>query len=375
MLSAIADLAYDDKLVTMAQSYGIDIMDVAWEDCARTKGSCFGPSISDMTLNVDGTNMPLMRRPNFADVTSDQDINKFNVVVGNESGHPKTQITFKEYLESVAKYTGNSKLKSMYLPRDEKILTSTQACILPLSDGEVKFNVKLYNYQSYDEPAVLILICSSEGTSAQIVKGHECTLYFNKVGQNANYIAERLSDDRKRRGVSVEGEMTNVEKQRNALLIFQIPLVQKEPFKRQYQYGNVMLCSANIDQICMDQICMDQSCMESCSTSTYASLSRRSGTAVKARGLENAVIKTSEGFGKFIGTEDRELVRDYKNPIRCTIQYYKVTDRTEISEQMIKEIAGQINEEYNSVSDSERGSLVLDNSERKTESSNKCSIM
>ena len=95
----------------------------------------------------------------------------------------------------------------------------------------------------------------------------------------------------------------------------------------------------------------------------------------KSRGLENAVIKTSEGFGKFIGTEDRELIRDDKYPIRCTIQYYKVTDTDEISELMIKEIAEQINEGYNSVSDIERGSLVLGNSERKTESSDKCSVM
>ena len=182
MLSTIANLAYNKGLVSLAQSHGIGIMNVAWEDCARTKGSCFGPSISDLTLNVDGTNMPLMRKPNYADVTSDQDISKFTVLVGNESNSFKTQVTLKEYLESIAKYTGNSKLKSMYLPRDEKILTSAQACILPLSDGEVKFNVKLYNYQSYDEPAVLILVCSSEGTSAQIVKGRDCTLYFNKAG-------------------------------------------------------------------------------------------------------------------------------------------------------------------------------------------------
>jgi len=395
--STVANLAQNHTVSSLAQSYGIGVMNIAWEDCARTKGSCYGPNITDMTLNVKGTNMPLMRKPNYADVTSDQDIDKFKAVVGNESDGSKSMITLKEYLEDVAKYTGNSKLKSMYLPRDEKILTSAQACILPLTDGEVEFNVKLYNYQSNDEPAVLILVCSSEGTSAQIVKGRDCTLYFNKAGQNANYIAERLTDDRKRRGVPLEGAMTNEEKQRNALLIFQIPLVQKEVPKRQYSYYEGYACAPAagsamyFNKSCYKQEECDSDSEESVggaggglfgagdddwgcdgSNDVLKSVSVKksacaSAPAPKARGFENAVIKTSDGFGKFVGTEDRELVRDDKYPIRCTIQYYKVTDTTDITEAMVKEIAEQINKQYESVTDEERGSLVFGQSERKTE--------
>ena len=394
MLSTIANLAYNKGLVSLAQSHGIGIMNVAWEDCARTKDSCFGPSISDLTLNVNGTNMPLMRKPNYADVTSDQDISKFKLVVGNESDGSKTMITLKEYLESIDKYTGNSKLKSMYLSRDEKILTSAQACILPLSDGEVEFNVKLYNYQSYDEPAVLILVCSSEGTSAQIVKGRDCTLYFNKAGQNANYIAERLTDDRKRRGVPLEGAMTNEEKQRNALLIFQIPLIRKEVPKRESSYFGYAACCAvptsggfatsyKQEECCSeseesvgggggglfggDDDDWDGCCEDYAAPVMLRSIKKSCAPIPKARGFENAVIKISEGFGKFVGTEDRQLVRDDKFPIRCTIQYYKVTDTIDISEAMIKEIAEQVNKQYETVTDDERGSLVFGQSERKTE--------
>lgn len=404
MLSTIANLTYNRGLVSLAQSHGIGIMNVGWEDCARNKNSCSGPLISDLTLNVNGTNMPLMRKPNFADVTSDQDISKFKVVVGNESDGSKTMVTLKEYLESIDKYTGNSKLKSMYLSRDEKILTSAQACILPLSDGEVEFNVKLYNYQSYDEPAVLILVCSSEGTSAQIVNGRDCTLYFNKSGQNANYIAERLTDDRKRRGVPLEGAMTNEEKQRNALLIFQIPLIQKEVPKREssyFGYVNYAVATSSVGLACyagpasggapykQEECCSeseesvggtggglfggdddDWGSYENVAVTTpgVAMSSYKSRDPVpKARGFENAVIKISEGFGKFIGTEDRQLVRNDKFPIRCTIQYYKVTDTVDINEAMIKEIAEQVNKQYETVTDDERGSLVFGQSERKTE--------
>lgn len=186
--------------------------------------------------------MTLIRKPDFAEISSDQDITKFKLVVGNESNSIKTMITLKEYLESIDKHTGNSKLKSMYLPRDEKILTSSQACILPLSDGEVEFNVKLYNYQFYNTLAVLVLVCSLEDTSAQIVNGRDCTLYFNKANENANYIAEQLTDDRIRREVPLEGPMSNEEKQRNSLLIFQIPLVyEKVPnydLCKSYQQGS-----------------------------------------------------------------------------------------------------------------------------------------
>jgi hypothetical protein len=367
--STIASLAINYPINSLAESYGIKIMNVAWEDCARTKGSAFGPNISDMTLNVAGTNMPIIRKPNFADVTSDQDINKFNIVVGNETNDIKTLIPLKEYLENISKYTGNSKLGNMFLPRDEKILTSGQACILPLTDGEVEFNVKLYNYQSSNEPTVLILVCSSEGTSCQIVKGRDCTLFFNKGGLNANYIAERLTDDRKRRGVPVEGPMTNEEKQRNALLIFQIPLIKQELSVRAYG-------SACGDELVFDDVVYkslyqpssdlyDDEILLTKSHYLGASVSR---SASVSRGFENAVIKTSDGFGKFIGTEDRCLVRDDKYPIRCTIQYYKVTDTIEITEPMIKEIAEQINKQYESVSEDNRGSLVFGQSDRITES-------
>ena len=227
LLNKISKISYDRNLKTLAKSHGIDIMNVAWEDTARNSGSCFGPNISDMTLNVDGTNMPIIRKPNFADVSSDKNISDFNVVVGNENGSQKKLISLKSYLENVGTYINNNRTKSMYLERDSKILTTAQTCILPLSNGEVKFNVKLYNYQSTTEPAVLILVCSSEGTSAQIVKGRDCTLYFNKNGKNADFIAERLEDDRKRRGVPLKGEMTNEEKHKNAIFIYQIPLVQK----------------------------------------------------------------------------------------------------------------------------------------------------
>lgn len=366
----IKNLASNNKVRSSAKSYGMDIMNVAWEDTARNKGSCFGPNISDMTLNVNGFNMPIIRKPNYADITSDQDIMNFNVVVGNERNSEKKLISFKEYLENIDTYTKNDQLKSMYLERDSKILTSAQACILPLENNtEVEFNVKLFNYQSYSEPAVLVIVASSEGTSAQIVTGSECTLYFNKNQQNANFIAERLSDDRKRRGVSLEGPMTNEEKQRNALLIFQVPLkiISRKTSFWDGKEGMVLGCDNN--NYISNNYGSYYSSGEGFDINDY-NIKNEYNTEIlykKNIGFENAVIKTSTGFGKFIGTNNKHLERDPKFPIRCTVQYYKITDTTDISDSMIKEISDQINKQYNMTSLDNKGSLVTENSNRITE--------
>lgn len=53
----------------LAGKFGLDVMSVAWEDNARSKNSSWGPCISDMTLNVMDNALPLVRHPNFEDLT------------------------------------------------------------------------------------------------------------------------------------------------------------------------------------------------------------------------------------------------------------------------------------------------------------------
>ncbi len=54
---------------------------VTWEDSARNKNSSWGPCISDMTLNVCGQNMPVIRQPKFADTTGDVALEKIPMKV------------------------------------------------------------------------------------------------------------------------------------------------------------------------------------------------------------------------------------------------------------------------------------------------------
>lgn len=74
----------NDRIRKMCEAHQLGIMSVTWEDTGRYKGSSVGPNISDMTLTVGNENLPVIRMPNFSDVTADLPIDKFFVTVGNE---------------------------------------------------------------------------------------------------------------------------------------------------------------------------------------------------------------------------------------------------------------------------------------------------
>jgi len=106
---------------------------------------------------------------------------------------------------------------------------SAQACFLPVEKGkETKFNVALFNYQSKSkDPAVLVIIATSKGSSAQVIEGNEQKLLFNFNGKKADFTAQRLTDNRIEKGLNIQGEMSKEEKQDNVIMVIQIPLKQK----------------------------------------------------------------------------------------------------------------------------------------------------
>ena len=339
LLTEIKSLASNPRAKSMATDVGLSIQLVNWEDTGRYKDSCWGPNISDMTLCVDDNNssttMPVIRKPNFSDVTCDVPIGKFMVKVGNEKKGSLKQISFLDYLENIKEYAQNDKIKNLVCDKDVFVLTSSQACILPLSEGKVEFNVKLHNYQSSSkDPAVLVVLVSDQGTSAQVVTDYNQSLYFNKEGMAANFLAQRLSEHRKETGSTNTGAMTNEEKDKNMIFMFQIPLKQKPKPKTRCAPMYAM-------SMCESAMCMPMSKSNS-------------------MGIEDAILSTTDGHSKFEGTKDLELERDDRFPIRCTIQYYKVTDTVDIPSSVFKTFAEQLNKVYDGVNDGEKGSLVVD---------------
>ena len=253
----VAGIANKQELRERAQKEGLAINTISWQDAGRYKDSCWGPNISDMTLKLSSeristeTLLPMIRYPNFSDKTADLPIDSFQVTVGNEkAGSELKRVPLKEYLTNIDEYVKTSSgepCPSMYCAeKDTHVLTSAQFCVLPIDKGTVEFNVNLYNYQSYSEdPAVLVLVCSQKGTSAQAVFGGTTQLYFNNDGEAANYVAERLKDERKRLGKDVDAKMDVDEQERNCLFIVQIPLEQQKPRARLAYESGLEMASAN----------------------------------------------------------------------------------------------------------------------------------
>jgi hypothetical protein len=373
-----------------------------------------------MTLVVNEKRVPVIRHPNFSDLSTDTPIEKFTCAVGNESGQELKSIPFSDYLDNIENYTGKTgRIERMRCGRDNVLLTSSQACILPAENGIVEFAVKLYNYQSrYTCPSVLVIISSAEGTSCQIVDS-DTTLYINLNGKQGMYVAKRLEDDRKERGVPLKGAITKEEKQRNVIFIYQIPLVKVsvrtrtlypgkhghtktvlmagDGYNPNYEYfggsSKTVYCDGapagtdtsayalnvadyklnsddrvdqredeGFDVVNESDLFEGMPELEDMATEQTNSVEDEQQSLPrgrKSRGLDYGIISTKNIGGKFygLGPGKFQLMRDERYPIRCTVQHYRITDTNEFTPEMIQEIANDLNKVY-SASASDKSSLV-----------------
>lgn len=335
----------------LLESYGYKMQLVSWEDTARNKNSSWGPNISDMTLKLkDGTRMPMIRKPNFADMTYDVDISKFKLPLHNIG--IKKIVSLKEYLKDISKYVDNPNVSSMLLDRDEKILTQVQTCVLKSDQKEVEFNVHLYNYQTVKEnPKVLTILVSKNGTSTQVLST-EKDLYFNDNGKSHYFKAERLGDVRLKQGKSGNSvtnykDMSDEEKLDNCLMVIQVPLKDNPDYKPLARF-----CSFGSDEE------GDEEC--------FSIKKMRGGARSLSRGMDMAVLSKGTEKGKYVGTGTTKLMRDENYPIRCTYQYYRVTDEENLTEDLVKNIVEQLDNINNIATES--GSLVMNTTDRITES-------
>lgn len=345
LLTTVSRIAEDSTLAEFALHNRLTINNITWEDTSRYKDSVWGDNITDQSLCVTGkenTPLPVIRRLNFTDETCDMDINNFSVMVGNERGKSLTKIPLQNYLENIGYYTGNSEIQSMYLPRDKAILTSSQFCVLPLKRGQVNFGVQLHNYQSdTDNPALLTIVASKEGTSTQAITKYNQVLYFNKNGRAHDFSAKRLSEDRESKGRSTSGEMDQDEQERNCLIVLHVPLLARPVSRRVY-------ASASMGKMSMAQ-----------AQSSYRVPQYEYESAL---GLEEAVLTAGDEKGDFTGIRGSRgqylrLERDPSKPIRAVLQFYLTTDTTQIKETAFQFMSDKINQVC--ASGMNTGSLVL----------------
>lgn len=357
VVRSVAEMTWDSDVVSMAGRYGLDVVNVTWEDTGRYYGSCWGPNISDLTIQVHhedpGTGetmltcMPVIRYPNFYDLSADLDPDEFYLLVGNEHGDDDLEpVSLTEYIDNFRSYlhdpdSWRGRGNSLGAERDSVVLVSAQAVFLPIQEnGEAVFNPVLFNYQSYEgNPAVLAILCTREGTSATVIDNTRDPvpgawswgqrLFFNADGERACLTGERLSDfvdSGEYMGPSIEAAG---EEGLNMVLLIQVPLKQKQP--AQTWFEGYDCC---------------------CESAPMAGGGAQSRSDVEAAGVGHGELE-----GPFTEIDGLRIERDPRFPIRVTVQFYKATSNGVATEEDIREIRDQIQRVYDDAS--YVGSLVI----------------
>jgi len=355
-----SDMVWDEDALRLAQEHGLDLVNLTWEDTGRYSNSAVGPNISDLTIQVQHrlegsrdcalTLMPVIRYPNFTDLTADIDPDDFYLLVGNEHGDELERITLTEYLKHFRRFLSDpdswaSRDDSLLAGRDSHVLVSAQAAFLPVpQEALAEFNPVIFNYQSYQgDPAVLTIVATREGTSATVIDNTRDAfpagwswgqrLFFNQDGERASFTGERLSDFVSTRPVTLDSPEAAGESGMNMVLIIQVPLRQKVSFQDLLPSLGAMAPMA-----------------ESAARSD----------------VEAAVIGHGRVEGPFTEIDGLAIRRDGRFPIRVTVQFYKATSDGIVTEGDMQAIADQIDRVYE---DGDYvGSLVVDGpSDRPTE--------
>ncbi len=356
VVGRVSEMTWDYKAQELANRYGMDVVNVTWEDTGRYSGSCWGPNISDMTIQVHHedpsteqtqlTCMPVIRYPNFHDLSADLDPDHFFLLAGNERGEDLAPVTLRDYVDHLRYYlhdptSWKGDEEGLLCERDSLVLVSAQAVFLPIQrSGTATFNPVLFNYQSYEgDPAVLTILATREGTSATVIDNARNPvpgayswgqrLFFNDGGQRASLTGERVSDFIAGGGDDGQQVSAGGEEGLNMVLLIQIPLKQRNPQSTWFD---------------------DVVGYEASAAPLGAAQSRDSD-------VEAAVIGHGELEGPFTEIDGLPIERDPNFPIRVTVQFYKATETGAVTEEDIRDIHDQIGRVYD---DAEYvGSLVI----------------
>ncbi|MDP2315520.1 MAG: hypothetical protein Q8P41_21660 [Pseudomonadota bacterium] len=337
-ITQVEQMVWDGNVTQLARRQGLDVVNVTWEDTGRYKGSAVGPNISDMTIGVRDARgqlhpMPVLRFDNFTDTTADIRSDSFWLRVGNERGGPLRSVSLAEVLQDTRSFLSDpwswtGRGRSLWNDRDDTVLVSAQACFLPIPrDGEATFTPVLYNYQSYPEnPAVLTMVATREGTSIQVIENEggylSETLSFNQNGERAPFTATRLSDFRESGGDGTWGSVNAAgEDGLNMVLLVQVPLKQRPRPQPVYES----------EGYAMDEMAT--------AGAPAAKASRRSD-------VEAAVIGHGAVEGPYKEIDGLAIERDPRFPVRVTVQFYKATSNGVVTDADIREVRRQIDRVY-----------------------------
>jgi hypothetical protein len=355
MVRSVANMVSNGHAVSTVSGYNLQLLNVLWEDTGRWEGSSVGPNISDVTIEVEGWRngkahrtylMPVMRHDNFTDKTADVRIDRILIPVGNHDGDKLHLVTLKELLESPGQFMsthdkGKIKGGSLLARRDTHALVSAQHAFLPVpNEGKATFWPVIFNYQSSKKnPAVLTILVTRQGTSMTIIDNARDTvtggnswgqrLYFNKNGEKAPLIAERLTDV-KASGVTANGENAqDLGSDSNVLMLIQVPLRYREPPRRAMAYESNAPTGGGI------------------AAAPPAMAKPGDSSATRGRSdVDVAVLGHGKTEGPYTELDGLTIARDARFPVRVTLQFYQATSNGVVSRADVKAMATQIKKVY-----------------------------
>lgn len=340
-----AGMVSDGNAQRLANKYGLNVLNLTWEDTGRYKNSSVGPNISDMTIQVgledprtrsfEVTAMPVIRFPNFSDLTTDLDPRDFTLLVGNEKGRNLQRISLYDFLATPTQFLSNprewkSPKRTLLAPRDTKALVSAQACFLPVpKEGIATFNPVIFNYQSMPgDPAVLTILATREGTSVTVIDNQRDAwhagsmwgqrLFFNKSGMRASFTGTRLSDFTGDPGRPFDPSKQDAAGM-NMVLLIQVPLKQKRPMRELYDMAPATALGGEVGA---------------------------ASKSAERSNVEAAVIGHGDIEGPFTEIDNLAIERDERFPVRVTVQFYKATSNGIVNEADIRQIRDEIKSIY-----------------------------
>ena len=358
VINSVTGMPRNHDLQRRARERGLNVVNVMWEDTARSANSSMGPNISDLTLQVRepiGRGrfrthlLPVIRYPNFTDRTADIPADEIWVRVGNhEDSDDLGTVPLNEVISNLRSVLSDSGSllgsDDLSAPRDTHYLVSAQHVFMPLPRrGQAEFSPVLFNYQSSPRnPAVAVLMISRQGTSATIIENRPGDqgfqragqqLFHNNEGQRTFFTAERRSAvrDRIESGRARRQDQGALEEGADMVMIVQIPLVHRAA-RRGGSFGITGSLGMSAPPQAMP--------MEA-----ESSASSRSRSAASSD-VENAVIGHGEDLGRFHEMRRQRLVRDTRFPVRITVQFYRATSNGVISNGDLREVHEQIERVY-----------------------------
>ncbi len=373
IIDRVTGMSSDYGLLQRANRYGLDIVDLTWEDTGRNVGSSVGPNISDLTLQVrepvgrsQGRThlLPVLRYPNYSDTTGDVRMDKIWVKVGNQHRASKlVSVPLSELLGNMRAYLADPSslpVSGNFLARrDTHVLTSAQHVFMPLpKTGKAEFTPVLYNYQSSPgNPAVLSLLVTRQGTSATIIENYSGDqsyqtwgqqLFFNNKGQRTVFTAERKSAVKARidSGRATSQDEGALDDGSDMVMIIQVPLVH-DSYPPAYDEAVPMPAPSSAAGAA------------TASPSKKVASSESSDQTRASSDVEQAVIGFGADQGPFREMDGRRLVRDDRFPIRVTVQFYKATSNGVVSDDDLRSMKAEIDRVYSNAD--YVGSLVVPN--------------